>query len=82
MAADVFGIQKTFDISSRRIRRVQLGKWGSDEEQIFQACFFLQIYFNSLEFGQLVKIQKNRFLAAFFYLLILQIEISGSFGLI
>jgi hypothetical protein len=31
-AADVFCVQKSLDISSSRVRRIELRKWGSDQK--------------------------------------------------
>jgi hypothetical protein len=32
LAADLFGVQKTLDISSSRVGRIELRKWGSDQK--------------------------------------------------
>ena len=44
MARYIFGVQETFDISRRRIRRVELREWRRDEKDVFQKIFFANLW--------------------------------------
>ena len=46
---NIFGIQKTFDVRRRRIRRVELRERWRDEQKIFQKKIFAKISFLKFE---------------------------------